>query len=110
MMLETVNHVGKLGVNGVKFHLLYIIRGTDLEKDYKAGLFSTLGMEEYVDLLEKCIKALPKDVIIHRLTGDGAKRDLIAPLWSADKKKVLNYIKKRFEMDCLIQGSEHAKG
>lgn len=110
MMLETVNHVGKLGVNGVKFHLLYIIRGTDLEKDYKAGLFSTLGMEEYVDLLEKCIKALPKDVIIHRLTGDGAKRDLIAPLWSADKKKVLNYIKKRFESDCLIQGSEHAKG
>ncbi len=107
MMLETARHIGALGVDGVKFHLLYIVRGTDLEKDYKKGLFSTLSMEEYVDILEKCIKLLPKTTVIHRLTGDGAKRDLIAPLWSADKKKVLNYIRKRFEDDCLIQGSEY---
>lgn len=107
MMLETVRHVGRLGVDGVKFHLLYIIKGTDLEKDYNAGLFHTLSMENYVDLLEKCIKLLPKETVIHRLTGDGAKCDLLAPLWSADKKKVLNYIKKRFEDDCLVQGSEY---
>lgn len=107
MMLETVRHIGRLYVDGVKFHLLYIIKGTDLEKDYSAGLFNTLSMENYVDLLEKCIKLLPKETVIHRLTGDGAKRDLLAPLWSADKKKVLNYIKKRFEDDCLVQGSEY---
>ena len=107
MMLQSARHIGKLGVSGAKFHLLYIIRGTDLEKDYKSGLFDALSLEKYVDILEKCIQALPENVVIHRLTGDGAKRDLVAPLWSADKKKVLNYIKKRFENDCLIQGSEY---
>lgn len=107
MMLDTVRHVGQLGVDGVKFHLLYIIRGTDLEKDYNTGLFDALNMENYVDILEKCIKLLPKETVIHRLTGDGSKRDLVAPLWSGDKKKVLNYIRKRFEDDCLIQGSEY---
>ncbi len=107
MMLETVRHIGALGVDGVKFHLLYIVRGTDLEKDYNAGLFSTLSMEKYVDLLENCIRELPESTVIHRLTGDGAKRELVAPLWSADKKKVLNYIKKRFYDDCLIQGSKY---
>ncbi len=110
MMLETVRHIGALGVDGVKFHLLYIIRGTDLEKDYEKGLFNTLSMEKYVDILEKCIRELPESTVIHRLTGDGAKRELVAPLWSADKKKVLNYIKKRFNDDCLIQGSKYKKG
>ena len=68
MILETVRHIGRLYVDGVKFHLLYIIKGTDLEKDYSAGLFNTLSMENYVDLLEKCIKLLPKEPVIHRLT------------------------------------------
>lgn len=107
MMFDTVRHVGRLGVDGVKFHLLYIIKGTDLETDYSAGLFWALGMEEYVDILEECIRLLPESTVIHRLTGDGAKRTLLAPLWSADKKKVLNYIKKRFTEDDLIQGSEY---
>ena len=110
MMKETVRHVAELGIDGVKFHLLYIVNGTDLGRDYKAGLVSTLSMEEYVDILEECIKLLPEKTVIHRLTGDGAKRELLAPLWSADKKRVLNYIKKRFESDCLIQGSEYKKG
>ncbi len=110
MMLDTVRHIGALGVDGVKFHLLYIIDGTDLAKDYEKGLVTPLSMEEYVDILEKCIRQLPERTVIHRLTGDGAKRSLLAPLWSADKKRVLNYIKKRFENDCLIQGSEYKKG
>ena len=102
--------MGKLGIDGVKFHLLYIIRGTDLEKDYNSGAFEALSMEKYVDILEECIRVLPESTVIHRLTGDGAKRTLIAPLWSADKKKVLNYINKRFKSDCLIEGSKYKKG
>lgn len=106
MMLDTARHISRLGVDGVKFHLLHVIRGTDLERDFEKGFFDVLSLESYVDILEKCIKILPPRVVIHRLTGDGAKRDLVAPLWSADKKKVLNYIKKRFERDCLTQGSD----
>ena len=94
-----------IGIDGVKFHLLYVLRGTDLEKEYMKGVFDTLSLKEYVDILEECIKVLPDTTVIHRLTGDGAKRDLVAPLWSSDKKKVLNYIKKRFSEDGLIQGS-----
>lgn len=107
MITETVRHLGNIGIDGVKFHLLYVIRGTDLEAEYKNGVFKTLQMSEYVDILEECIKLLPKTTVIHRLTGDGAKRDLVAPLWSADKKKVLNYIRKRFEEDGLVQGSDY---
>ena len=60
----------------------------------KKGLFKTLEFDEYVNLIVKCVKIIPKDIVIHRLTGDGAKKDLIAPLWSADKKRVLNAINK----------------
>ena len=64
-------------------------------------------MEEYVDILEECIRVIPKNMIIHRLTGDPPKSQLAAPLWSADKKSVLNYINKRFKEDNLIQGSKY---
>ena len=67
---------------------------TDLEKEYAAGAFRCLTMEEYGTWLKGCIDLLPKDVVVHRITGDGAKKDLIAPLWSADKKRVLNYLHK----------------
>jgi radical SAM protein (TIGR01212 family) len=82
------------GTDGVKFHLLYVSRGTDLEKDYNNGLFETLSLEEYAKTLKSCIDILPNDIVVHRITGDGAKKDLIAPLWSGDKKRVLNYLKK----------------
>ena len=94
MMLETTRAAVKAGTDGVKFHLLHVLRGTDLAKDYEAGNFSCLSMEEYGSLLKKCVDILPEHVVIHRITGDGAKRDLIAPLWSADKKRVLNYLHK----------------
>lgn len=93
-MLETVKYVCESGVNGIKLQLLHVIDGTDLAKDYEKGLFKTLEFDEYVKLIVKCVKIIPKDIVIHRLTGDGAKKDLIAPLWSADKKKVLNAINK----------------
>lgn len=92
MMLKTTEAAIKAGTNGVKFHLLHVLKDTDLAKDYKAGKFPCLSLEEYGALLKKCIALVPEEVVIHRITGDGAKKDLIAPLWSADKKRVLNYL------------------
>ena len=89
-MLASVDYVGKSGVNGIKLQLLHVIRGTDLEKEYQQGKFQVLELEEYVQLVADCIALLPKDMVIHRMTGDGDKRTLVAPMWSADKKKVLN--------------------
>ncbi len=93
-MLETVRYVGKSNVQGIKLQLLHVIRGTDLAKDYEKGLFECMTMDEYVQLIKACIKELPDDMVIHRMTGDGDKRTLIAPMWSADKKKVLNELNR----------------
>ena len=71
-----------------------MLRGTDLAVDYAAGKFEVLTMEVYLKIIKKCLEIIPKNIVIHRLTGDGAKKDLIAPLWSADKKEVLNAISK----------------
>lgn len=106
MTVETARYLGRLGVQGVKLHLLHVLQGTDLAADYAAGSFRTLEMEEYFDLLARCLRVLPKDVVIHRLTGDGAKRDLIAPVWSADKKRVLNAMQRYFASIGLEQGSD----
>ena len=94
MMVKTTEAAVKAGTDGVKFHLLHVLKGTDLAKDYEAGKFDCLSMEEYGQLLKACISVLPEQVVVHRITGDGAKKDLIAPLWSADKKRVLNYLHK----------------
>ena len=91
-MLESVDYACKSGINGIKLQLLHILRGTDLEKDYEAGRFEALSLEEYLEIIKSCVEIIPDGVVIHRLTGDGAKKDLIAPLWSADKKRVLNAI------------------
>lgn len=85
------------GTNGVKFHLLHVLRGTDPETDYHAGKFRCLELEEYARWLKVCLEQVPPQVVVHRITGDGAKRDLIAPLWSADKKRVLNYLRRELE-------------
>ena len=94
MMLETTRAAVAAGTDGVKFHLLHVLRGTDLAGDYGEGKFSCLTLEEYGELLKKCVDLLPDSIVVHRITGDGAKKDLIAPLWSADKKRVLNYLYK----------------
>ncbi len=80
------------GTDGVKLHLLHVMRGTDLETDYRAGKFECLTMEEYGEWLKACLARVPETVVVHRITGDGAKKDLVAPLWSGDKKRVLNYL------------------
>ncbi len=105
MMRQTAQYIGESGVQGIKLQLLHVLRGTDLAQDYLDGKFKVLSLEEYIEILEMCIESLPPDVVIHRLTGDGAKRDLIAPLWSADKKTVLNAINAAFDRDNVLQGS-----
>ena len=105
MMRETAQYIGESGVQGIKLHLLHVLAGTDLEKDYRAGFFEVLSLDEYISVLETCIESIPPEMSVHRLTGDGAKRSLIAPLWSADKKSVLNAINRAFERDHVIQGS-----
>lgn len=89
-MLATVDYVGKSGASGIKLQLLHVIRGTDLEKEYQQGKFQVMELEEYVQLVADCIALLPENMVIHRMTGDGDKRTLVAPMWSADKKRVLN--------------------
>lgn len=97
MAVETTRQAVRAGTDGIKFHLLHVLRGTDLEKDFLAGKFQVLSMEEYGRMLKQCIDVLPEHIVIHRITGDGAKRDLVAPMWSADKKRVLNYLHKVLE-------------
>lgn len=92
-ILESVEYVCKK-TDGIKLQLLHILKGTDLADEYANGKFNVLTLEEYTDIIVKCVKIIPENVVIHRLTGDGAKKDLIAPLWSADKKKVLNTINR----------------
>ena len=94
MMAETTAAAVDAGTDGVKFHLLHVLRGTDLEKDYREGKFSCLTLEEYGRCLQLCLEKLPQRVVVHRITGDGAKRNLVAPMWSADKKRVLNYLNR----------------
>ena len=106
MMAETAHYIGQSGAQGIKFHLLHVLRGTDLAADYEAGKFEAMTLEDYIAALEKCVRCIPRDMVIHRLTGDGAKRDLVAPLWSGDKKRVLNAINKAFAADDVEQGSD----
>ena len=96
-MKETVSYVAKSGADGIKLQLLHVIKGTDLEKDYRAGKFRTLEMEEYVNLVADCIELLPPDLVVHRLTGDGDRKTLVAPLWSLHKKRILNAINQKIK-------------
>lgn len=82
------------GTDGVKFHLLHILKNTRLAEEYECGRVEALSLEAYAEILKDCIAVLPGEIVVHRITGDGAKKDLIAPLWSADKKKTLNFLNK----------------
>ena len=106
MIVQSVRYIASKGVHGVKFHLLHFLENTDLASLYRDGKINALSMEEYTYLLSKCILALPKDIVVHRITGDAPKNLLIAPLWSANKKAVLNYITKYFNEHDIIQGKD----
>lgn len=97
--VETTKKSVLAGTDGVKFHLLHVLKNTDLAQEYARGKFNCLSLEVYAKILKECISVLPPDITVHRITGDGAKKDLIAPLWSADKKRVLNYLNKYLNED-----------
>ena len=100
MMLQSVEYVKDISEKcenitcGIKLQLLHVLKGTDLLKDYNQGVFEVLTLEEYVDIIYKSLAILKDKVVIHRLTGDGDKKLLVAPLWSANKKLVINELSK----------------
>ena len=94
-MLQSVRYVVASGADGIKLQLLHVLKGTKLEQMYRNGEFEVLSLEEYTDLLVKCVELIPNNIVIHRLTGDAPKKLLTAPLWSADKKHVLNTVNAR---------------
>lgn len=104
-ILSSVKYVSSLNISGIKLQLLHILKDTPLEKEYLLNPWTLFTLEEYVDLLAECLSIIPKNVVIHRLTGDGPKKLLIAPTWSSDKKHVLNYINRRFDELDVHQGS-----
>ena len=93
-ILESVRYVCRSGASGIKLQLLHILKGTDLEKEYQEGRIEVLSEDEYIEILKECVNIIPENVIIHRLTGDGDKKILLAPMWSANKKHVWNKIQK----------------
>ena len=95
-MLDTVRYVADCGTDGIKFTCLYVLKGTSLEELWRAGKVEVLGQEEYFGIVGKALELLPEDTVVHRLTGDGPKRLLLAPMWTADKRQVVNYINRRF--------------
>lgn len=103
-MLQSVDYISGLDVQGVKLQLLHVLSGTDLATVYQAGAFDVMSLERYTKLLGHAVEHLRSDIVIHRLTGDGDKRLLIAPQWSADKKHVLNTINQYFQQHDIVQG------
>lgn len=95
-MYETVRYLANLSpkLDGIKLHLLHILKNTRLEREYREKPFKILSLDEYTEILINCLRILPESVVIHRMTGDGDKRLLVEPLWSGDKKRVLNTINK----------------
>ena len=95
-MMSSVRTAVDAGTDGIKFTCLYILKGTRYEKLWEEGRIEVLSMEEYFDIVEEALKILPSDVVVHRLTGDGPKSLLQDPMWTANKRNVINYINKRF--------------
>ena len=103
-ILETIDYLALKNIFGIKLQLLHILKGTDLAKDYEKNPFPVYTKDEYLDLVIDCIEHLPKNMVLHRVTGDGPKNLLIAPLWSGNKKDVLNSLHRRFKERGAYQG------
>lgn len=107
-MLETIKYLAKgikdTRTDGIKLQLLHVLRNTDLAEDYLAGRFSVMTLEEYLPLLADCVRRLPPDIVVHRITGDGPKNLLLAPLWTGNKRLVLNAITRYFKEEQVQQG------
>lgn len=97
MMIDSVRHAVNCGTDGIKFTCLYVLRNTLLEEEFNKGLIKPLEKEEYFDIVARALEVLGTNIIVHRLTGDGPKSLLIAPMWTANKRDVVNYINRRFK-------------
>ena len=103
-ILETMEYLNHMDIQGIKLQLLHVLRGTDLAADYEKGLFQTYERDEYISLLINCLEHLRPDMVIHRITGDGPKDLLIAPLWASRKREVLNMLHHRMKEEQSYQG------
>lgn len=104
MMLETAKAVGQLDIQALKIHMLYVVKGTILEKMYQQNSFELLNRQDYIDLVVEQLRYIPENVVIERLTGDGKVDDLIAPLWSMKKVTIINDIDKKMKELDIYQG------
>lgn len=112
-ILDTIRYLASLEyegkhIDGIKLQLLHVLKGTDLNDLYLSGAFQTMELNEYLELVADCIKLLPQDIVIHRISGDGPKSILTAPLWSGNKRLVLNSMAKYFKEQEVWQGKFHS--
>ena len=105
-ILDTIKYLNKQDIQGIKLQLLHVLKYTDLEDIYCKEPFWLPTLDEYLDLLGKCIGNLRQDIVIHRITGDGPKSLLIAPLWTGNKRFVLNSIEKHLKQNNIWQGGQ----
>lgn len=109
-ILATIQYLNDMDIQGVKLQLLHVLKGTELAAYYKAHPFPVLTLTEYLRLLGACINQLRPDIVIHRLTGDGPKRLLMEPEWTANKRLVLNQIQSYFKSQDIWQGRSYTNG
>ena len=108
-MLATCQYLADMRIDGVKLQLLHVLKNTPLAELYERGAFETLGFDEYIDIVISCLEILPPDTVIHRVTGDGARNLLIAPLWSTDKRRVLNTLHREMKRRGTFQGIMYSR-
>jgi len=109
MMMETAKAVSKMGVDGIKIHLLHVIKNTPMEKMLEKGMLNLMTQDEYINLVCDQLEILPEEMIVHRLTGDGKREDLVGPLWSLKKWEVLNQIDATLKERNSFQGCKFEK-
>lgn len=109
MMMETARAVSKMGVDGIKIHLLHVIKNTPMEKMLQNGMLKLMDQDEYINLVCDQLEILPEEMIVHRLTGDGKREDLVGPLWSLKKWEVLNQIDATLKERNSFQGCKFEK-
>ena len=105
-ILNTMKYLNHQDIQGIKLQLLHVLRGTDLASDYEKGLFRTYERDEYISLVISCLEHLRPDMVIHRITGDGPKDLLIAPLWASRKREVLNLLHHQMKENHNYQGRQ----
>lgn len=102
-MLETIRYLAGLKIDGIKLQLLHVLKGTDLDRLYRQSAFQVLELSQYLELVGDCLKLLPPETVIHRLTGDGPRSLLTAPLWSGNKRLVLNSMARYLKENKIYQ-------